>query len=470
MSTKRILNELEKRSKEPFKLETYLFKQQLTFVQDPSPFKLAVTTRRAGKTVSCAADLVHSALTTPECVSLYITLSRSNAKRLVWPELKKINRQFKLSAVFNESELKVEFPNGAIIYCSGASDRTEIEKFRGLAIKTVYIDECQSFPNYIEELINDVLSPALMDYAGTLCLIGTPGPIPTGFFYDASRSSTWTQHNWTFWDNPYIVSKSGVSHKELFDRELKRRGVDESNPSIQREWFGRWMLDSDSLVYQYKAETNDYKTLPVAKYTFILGIDIGYEDADALAVLAWNDESKMTYLVEEVINRKQGLTDLVAQIEALRNKYDIAKIVMDAGGLGKKIAEEIIRRYKIPVEPAEKSRKNEYIELLNDALRTKGLMIRKESTFAQDSMKLEWDLDKSTPEKKVVSSRFHSDIADAVLYAWRCSYSFTYEKPKPVQTYGTKAYWDEEAQRMEEAAEKFFKDLEESKKDPWSNF
>lgn len=467
-SKTKVLRELAKRGSEPFRLEKYLFPEQLAFVKDPAPFKLGLTTRRAGKTVSCAADLMHSALTTAESISLYITLSRSNAKRLVWPELKRINRKFSLKASFNESELKVELPNGAIIYCSGANDRSEIEKFRGLAVKTVYIDECQSFPNYIEDLINDVLSPALMDYAGTLCLIGTPGPIPTGFFYDASRSSTWKQHNWSFWDNPHIVAKSGVTHQELFQRELKRRGVTEDNPSIQREWFGKWVLDSDSLVFTYSSSKNDYIDLPTAKYTYILGIDIGYDDADALAVLAFNDQSKHTYLCKEVITKKQGLSELVNQIEVLQKQYDISKIVMDTGSLGKKIAEEIIRRYKIPVEAAEKNRKNEYIELLNDALRTGSLLVKSGSRFAHDAMRVEWDLDKSTPDKKVVSKRFHSDICDAVLYAWRCSYSFTYQQPKAKPVYGTKQWADEEAIRLEEQAMEHFTALEEMTKfDPF---
>lgn len=467
-SENRILAELVKRKVKPFLLEKYLFREQLAFVKDPSRRKAAVTTRRAGKTVSCAADLMYTSLHNPEVVSLYITLSRSNAKRLVWPELKRINRKFKLGASFNESELKVEMPNGAVIYCSGANDRSEIEKFRGLALKMVYIDECQSFPNYIEDLINDVLSPALMDYAGTLCLIGTPGPIPTGFFYDASRSSSWSQHNWTFFNNPFILAKSGMKHQDLLDAELKSRGVGADNPSIQREWFGRWMLDTDALVYDYSVEKNDYVTAPIEKSTHILGIDIGFDDADALAVLSYNDSNRHTYLLEEVITKKQGLTELVDQIESLQKKYDISKIVMDMGGLGKKIAEEIIRRYKIPVEAAEKSRKNEYIELMNDALRTGALKIKRGSRFASDAMKVEWDFEKSTPDRKVVSSRFHSDICDAVLYAWRCSYSFTYVAPKPKTPYGTEKYWDEEAKRLEALAEEHFEALaEDEKNNPW---
>jgi hypothetical protein len=460
-----VVAELNKRKTKPFLLENYLFDKQLAFVKDNSPFKVAVTTRRAGKTVSCSADLIYTAINNVEVVCLYVTMSRATAKKIVWPELKRINRIFSLKGKFNESDLSITFPNGSIIYCSGASDRTEIEKFRGLAFKLVYIDEAQSFPNYIEELIDDVIAPALMDYAGTLCLIGTPGPIPSGYFYTASKNASSAKFSWTFWDNPYIAIKSGLTHQQVFDRELKRRGVDASNPSVQREWFGRWLLDTDSLVYKYEESKNHFDELPKGDWQYLLGVDIGFNDADALAVLAWCDGSPNTYMVEELITRKQGITELVQQIDAFSKKYGITKVVMDQGGLGKKIGEEIIRRYKISVQPAEKIRKVEYIELMNDALRTGVLKARKTSRFAQDCLKVEWDSDKSTPDKKVISSRFHSDICEAVLYAWRESYSFTYEKQKKRPKLGSEDWGKEEAERMEAEAEEYFRKIEEATKE-----
>ena len=459
-----VLGELKKRKSKPFKLEDFLFDQQLKFVADPSRFKVAVTTRRAGKTVSCAADLVHTAVNNQDTICVYITLSRSNAKRIVWPELKKINRQFGLGGVFNSSELSVTFPSGSTIYCTGAADKSEIEKFRGLAIKKVYIDECQSFPSFIDELVNDIIGPALLDHAGTLCLIGTPGVLPSGYFYVCSRSRDWSQHSWGFWDNPFISKKSGMSHQQVFEQELKRRGVTADNPSIQREWFGKWVLDVDSLVYHYSKHINDYDELPIVKWNYILGVDLGYNDADALCVLAWSESSPSTYLVEEVVTKHQGITELVQQIETLRMQYDFSKIVVDTGGLGKKISEEISKRYKISVQPAEKIRKVEYIELMNDALRTGKLKAKEDSVFAHDCMRVEWDLDKSTPDKKVISRRFHSDICEAVLYAWRESYSYTHA-PVPIKPkYGSKEWQLEEINRMEEQAEEYFKNLEDTNK------
>lgn len=449
-----VVAELKKRSQ--WNISSYLFDKQLEFVNDPSPFKCAVTSRRAGKTVSCAADLFSTAISTPESVGLYITLSRSNAKKIIWTELKRLARQFRIKVRFNESELSVTFPNRSVLYCSGASDKTEIEKFRGLALKKVYVDECQSFHSYLEDLINEVISPALMDYNGSLSLIGTPGPVPSGFFWDCTRNLSYSSHYWTFFDNPYLVAKSGISHQQMLDRELKKRGVSAEHPSIQREWFGKWAYDADSLVYKYNASVNDYGATP--NFTnYVLGIDIGYDDSDAIGVLAWGEENSNTYLLEEKITQHQGITELVQQIEYFKKKYDISRIIVDTAGLGKKIGEEISRRYGITIQPAEKVRKLEYIELMNDALRTGRLKAKVGSRFAQDCMRVEWDLDKSRPDKKVISNRFHSDICEAVLYAWRDSYSFTYSPPEEKPKEGSKE-WEEE---LEAKAFEYFSRLED---------
>lgn len=432
-----------------FRLEDYLFDKQLEFVLDPAPFKLAVTTRRAGKSISCVADLTHTALDTANCVVLYITLSRKNAKRLVWPEFKKLNTIFQLGGVINESDLSITYPNGSVLYVLGASDRGSIEDFRGLAVKKAYLDESQSFPSYIEQLINDVLGPALMDHDGQLILIGTPSPIPSGYFYDLTKNDNWSHHKWSFFDNsklPFL--KSGKSHQDMLDRELKRRGVTVNDPSIQREWFGNWIVDENSLVYRYKAATNDYTVLPEGVWTYILGVDLGFNDADALAVLAYSETSPNTYLLEEVVNKRQDLTALCGHIDKLIQKYDISKIIVDTGGLGRKITEEISKRYQIPMLPAEKSRKNEFIELMNDALRTGKLKIKAGSLFSQDAMKVEWDHDRSTPDKRVISNRFHSDICEAVLYAWRESYSYTFKAKDLRPEYGTAAWSSSEELRM----------------------
>jgi hypothetical protein len=454
LTKQQAIHELARRkgllTQKQFRLEDYLFDKQLKFVLDPAPFKEATTTRRAGKSVSCVADLVHTAISFDNTICLYITLSRKNAKRLVWPEFKRINSLFNLQGEPNESDLSIRFPNGSMVYLLGASDRASIEDFRGLAIKKVYLDESQSFPAYIEQLIDDVLGPALMDFAGQLILIGTPGPIPSGYFYELTKNKNWSHHTWSFFDNPKLpFLLKGLTHQDMLDRELTRRGVDRNDPSILREWFGQWVVDENSLVYRYNKEINDYASLPTeGNWTYILGVDLGFNDADALAVLCYSDRTPQTYLVEEVVERRQDISTLCKQIDRLKGLYPISKIVVDTGGLGKKIAEEIGKRYTIPMQAAEKNRKVEYIELMNDALRTGRLLVKANSLFAHDAQKVEWDHDHSTPDKRVISKRFHSDICEAVLYAWRESYSYSYQPEAQRPIYGSKLWGDAETDKM----------------------
>lgn len=452
-------------AKQVFRLDTFLFEKQLYFVEDPRPFKIAVCSRRSGKTVACAADLINTALGTKEVVCLYITLSRNNAKKLIWPELKKINRKYNLGATEDATELSMQFPNGSVIYCSGAKDEGEIEKFRGLALKKVYVDECQSFREYIRDLIDDILAPALLDYAGTLCLIGTPGPIPAGFFAEVAgvvqdkvkESESWAKHGWTFFDNPFIKAKSGLEHEQLLQRELTRRGTTSDDPSIQREFFGRWVLDSDSLWIKYNKEINDYTSLDLKhKYNYLMGIDLGFNDADAIAVLAWSETDPCTYLVDELVMAKQGITELVGQVKDMSTKYNIDKMVIDEGGLGKKVAEEMRRRYHIPVHAADKARKQENVTFLNDTLRTGKFKAKYNSNFVKDSYLVEVDRSKSTPDRVKLSDKYHSDIIDAVLYAFKESNAFTYQETVSKPAWGSKEWVEAQPNEMWEAAQEHF--------------
>lgn len=458
---KRFLGALEKPR---FEITQFCFDKQLSFVEDATQYKTAVCSRRAGKTIACAADLTATALSMPDVVCLYITLSRKNAKRIVWPELLKLNREFQLGGKPNETDLSIRYPNGSMVYCSGAKDKSEIENFRGLPLKKVYVDECQSFRAHIADLIDDVLSKALFDYAGTLCLIGTPGLVPAGYFYDCTQSDAWSHHAWTMFDNPHLPIKSGKSIQEMIDADCKRMGVDISHPKIQRECFGKWAVDRDSLIFRYNAEINDFKELPNVEWQTVMGVDLGHDDADAIAVLGWHKHLKELYLIEEFTARKQGITELSDQIEERVKKYEPLKIKMDTGALGKKIAEEMRRRRGIPIEAAEKARKMEFIELLNDSMRTGQFRARQKGLFAQDCFLVEKDRDKSGPEKIVISDKYHSDICDAVLYAYReALHWLETPAPKVIQT-GSDEWKREQERQMEREAESR---LERQSADEW---
>lgn len=429
----------KRQSKPTFSLETFLFKEQLDFVRDPSRFAVAVCSTRAGKTVSCAADLVNTALGMPGTTGLYITLARSSAERIVWPELKRINRDYKLGGRVNEIKLTMKFPNSSNIYLMGANDENEIEKVRGLSnVALVYLDECQAFRAHIKTLVEDIVAKRLYDTNGRCRLIGTPGPVLSGYFYECSLSTKWSNHHWTMFQNPWLFRKSGKTPQELTQQDCDVRGVTAEHPSIQRENFGRWVYDKESLLLQYDPQVNDYQELPTWEWRYILGIDFGHKDSDSLSLLGFSKNGVETYLVEEIVKSKQTTDELAQQIKRLCDKYPISDMVADTGGLGLKIAEDLKQRYGLPIEAADKREKMTNYRILDGALRRGIFKAKQGSRFAQDCNLLERDLNRSTPDRIVV--RGHSDAIDSALYAFKLSPAYSYVPPKQGPTPGTEAY------------------------------
>lgn len=465
-----------------FDVRKILFKEQLDFVLDESKFATAVCSVRAGKTTSCAADLIQTALDNPWTTGLYITLARSSAKRIVWPELHKMKVLYNLDAQFNESELKMTFSNGSIIYCSGAATAPEMEKIRGMNnVILVYVDESQAFRSHLKGLVEDILVKRLYDTNGRCRLIGTPGPLLAGYFYEASQSPHWSHHAWTMHANKFLQEKSGMTADQLIAQDMKQQGVDINHPSIQRECFGRWILDTNALLLNYNQEINHYDQLPDGLYTYILGIDLGFDDADALSVLAYSDQSPITWLVEEIITENQLIGTLAEKIKKLNAQYNFRQIIADTGGVGKKVVETLIYQYSLVIDPADKKGKIADYNLLNNALRTGNFRARKDSRFAQDCNILKRDRDRSTPDKIIVEG--HSDAVDSVLYAFAFSPAYDYVPPKFKAQPGTPEYiLEQESLHKQAIVEKIQRDqaLKDGKpiglfknkqgRDPWHDW
>lgn len=387
----------------------------------------------------------------------------------MWPVLQEQCDTFKIKCVFTESNLTMTHPNGARLQLFGADMKNFIRRLKGVKTPGAAIDEAQDFGSHLRELVDDVLTPTLTDYEDSwLAITGTPGPIPFGFFYEITelRLYGFSFHSWTLLDNPYLPNAA------TFIEELKKkRAWQDTHPTLLREWRNKWVLDREALVFQYDEQRNHYQALPThhKAWDYVIGVDLGHDDADAIAVLAWHEEEQAVYLVEEDVRPQQGITELALKLKTLIEKYKPVKVVVDTGGLGKKITEEIIRRHGLVLHPADKQRKFEYIELLNDALRTKKLMAKSASLFAQDSTKVKWETD--TQELKI-SDSFHSDICDAVLYAFRECYHYLFEPKVEELAYGSKAWADHEAKRMEREAEEHFQKQHEAEMEQtgWQNF
>lgn len=95
-----------------------------------SRWKVIVCHRRAGKTNMAINELIRGAVTIPNSRFAYIAPYFVQAKSIGWDMLKKYSLVIP-GVKFNESELRVDYPNGSRVTLYGADNP---DRLRGIAL------------------------------------------------------------------------------------------------------------------------------------------------------------------------------------------------------------------------------------------------------------------------------------------------------------------------------------------------
>jgi len=424
-------------TKPPPEFIDHEFEAQASFILDPSRQKAALCTRRSGKTFGVALYLLKVAFEQPHVQCLYLALTRPSAKAIMWPIMHRLNRDLQLGATFHSTELVVTLPNGSIIRITGADATPEqMERQLGQANALVAVDECASFRPYIRKLVYDVLKPTLVDHRGTLAMIGTPGEVPAGLFFDVTtgKEPGWSVHKWSTYDNPYMRVNWDA---ELTDMRERNPYVEET-PTFRRNYLGEWVTDAENLVYKFNPERNYIDTeLPPGTYTYLLGIDMGWEDPTAICVAAYSEQSDCFYILNVWKFQHMLLTDLASQITSLQAQYPVAHVVIDDAS--KQAVEEMRMRYSIPFQAAEKTGKSDFIGIMNDDLIMGKVKLCRDGV---DVLITEWAnlvWGESQSGTRTIDKRADDHAADSALYAFRYAkhYLSTKEAPVPEGAFST---------------------------------
>jgi phage terminase large subunit len=131
-------------------------------------FSVIAAHRRAGKTVAAINDLIRAALTceSPDPRFAYIAPYYAQAKDVAWGYLKHYTAPIP-GVSTNESELRVDLPNGARVRLYGADN---YDRMRGIYLDGVVHDE---FADMDPRAWSEVIRPALSDRKGWAAFIGT---------------------------------------------------------------------------------------------------------------------------------------------------------------------------------------------------------------------------------------------------------------------------------------------------------
>lgn len=123
--------------------------------------------RRAGKTTAVLNHLQRSALMKAKTKYAYIAPTYKQAKLIAWDIIKEYARCIP-NIKYNESELKVIYPNGSTLTLFGSEN---IDALRGIALWGCGLDENSQQPS---SLFGEVISKCLADNLGYCIWLGTP--------------------------------------------------------------------------------------------------------------------------------------------------------------------------------------------------------------------------------------------------------------------------------------------------------
>jgi hypothetical protein len=411
-------------------IKSQLFTEQQQFIFSENELGSACCTRRSGKSFSCAVGLIVTALKKPFSQCLYIGLTRLSAKAVMQPVIEKILNQFDVKFDYYISELKFVLANKSQIVLTGAGENVkEAQKLLGLAYDLVVIDEAQSFPPHIKELIYDVLLITIAEKKGKIRVIGTPGIVATGFFYSVATGTETSRH----WDTHFWGWKQNLSiaHliKEQIDRMVEANPLVVETPAYKRNYLGHWVADMDNLVYKFDPSRNLCETPSHPLTHYCLGVDLGYKDASAFVLVGWGPKSPNAYVVE--CFKRSGMipSEIAAMIQSYHDKYPtIIKTVVDEGGLGKSIAEEWRRRYLLAVEPAQKTQKRLFIDEVNGMF-IQGLiqLLPGCEALIDELSTLVWLDDQRKHENPACDNH----LTDALSYSLKEARAYLYTPPVP---------------------------------------
>jgi hypothetical protein len=437
LEARRFARRLETPDFDPETILLECFDKQCGFIRSTSRRKVAVTGRRAGKTVSDRYHLVYTAAANPGCYCGYGAKTRSFAKDLIWRDLVQLVRRFFPSAKINETELKIILPSGSVIKVFGAKDFDEADKARGFPFLLVLLDEVEAFRSEVlEYLLNEVLAASLADHHGTIAVTGTPDGSCMGYLYDIDQgewADSWEHHHWTMADNARFPQWAGKENwREIADRfiasELAELRLDPSDPWVQREYFGKWVRSLDAFILHIDDTQNVYDGPAPPGLEHVLGIDLGFSDESAFSVQGFSRTTGRVYHVAEVSHPGMGMGEIVAVARGLIEQYRPIRTVIDPATGGANLVEELRRRYGVGVQYAEKDNKAAYFRLWNADIRSYRYLFLRGSRALAQARAVQWD-DAYKKEREGIPC----DLVDASLYAWRECYHYLPKREIVVQ-------------------------------------
>lgn len=416
---------------------------QRTILFTRSKYLFLMAGRRAGKSQGLSYWFADAFVQKPTARCLYIGLTITRAMAQLWQPVMSLLAELGIK-VKEQSRIegRILTEAGGVMLFGGNGSKDEREKNRGPHWDRVAIDESQSQKELLY-LVESILSPTLIDTGGQLALAGT-GPRVRGTYWEAVFLGQWADGrslypdalriNWNLSQNPFIPNYETALAEIRAEKQLK-----ETDSLYVREYLGRISYDDDALVLRL-SDANAFvddelaawiKGQPVTDIRFTAGLDFGFTDSDAFAIICYSTSKRERWIVHEYKQNRLGTAELAAEIrrglEYVAKSPLFAKVVTkefmiyaDTGAGGAINAYDLSTQYGLPVQAAYKQEKDMGIEIMQDWCRRGLLKCRRDGPFWDESLKTVYARnEQDNLTREIDHETYHPDQMDAVLYALR---------------------------------------------------
>jgi hypothetical protein len=268
-------------------------------------FNVLVVHRRAGKTVLAILWLIWRVAPIKNGRGAYFAPLYNQARRVAWDYLKRYAGAIP-GTVFNESELKATFPNGAVVYLLGADNPHAI---RGIGLDACVLDEvAQMGPSVWREVIR----PALADKGGYAMFIGTPFGMANQFYElwrDADTLQDWARCYLTVEETGCIApGELDALRREMSQEEFAQEFLCDWSAAVKGAFYGKEMAEAERAGRVGRVPYD--KALPVHT-----SWDLGF--ADTLVIWLWQVAGAEVRAIRCLSFQATALPDVVAELRRL---------------------------------------------------------------------------------------------------------------------------------------------------------
>jgi hypothetical protein len=381
--------------------------------------------------------------------TLYIHMVRDNANEQFFQPLMLELADAGWEMDTNETHLIARATNGGVVKAWSADDVRAIRKGRGFQWDDVILDESQSFPeDVITPLMDHVIIPTLFKTGGSIVLSGTPPEVEGGYFIRSWEGGAWERHGGAIFENPHIPA-------EHVREAYATRGIGPGHPIWEREVMGLMVTDPDALAYEYRRGRNDYTPtegqFDEGQWRHSMGLDLGFQDADAIVVLGWRRDDAERRLYERFRWQANHLDvdQLAVKVREVVKQYRPV-LVGDHGGHGAvKVLETLKSRMGLEIN-AKPTDVMASVGLVNDDFRAGRLLLEQGSPLGDELLRVTRQLNPRTGRLEINKQGFHSDLSEALRYAHHAARHWASKPPKKELTINEQRRQREQEQRRRE--------------------